>query len=67
MSFTYGDGVTEISTENNAREVNSIMVQNAKQDAQVLLENVEYNLLRAVKHVPKLPSKSPSHSLSKLG
>ena len=65
MAFTYGDGggITKIRTENSAQGVTSVVVRNAKQDAQTLLENVEYGMLRAAKYVPKLPSKLTSRIL----
>jgi hypothetical protein len=66
MAFTYGDGggVTKIRTENNAQGVTSVVVRNAKQNAQALLESVEYNMLKAYKYVPKLPSKLRSQLLT---
>ena len=59
MAFTYGDGggVAKIRTEDSAQGVTSILVRNAKQDAQTLLENVDYDMYKASRYVTKLPSK----------
>lgn len=60
MSFSYGDdgGVTGVSTEEiSAQGDKSVNMRDVKQDAQSLLGDVVYHLLRSNKFKEKLPSK----------
>lgn len=59
MVFTYADegGVAQIRAEDSATK-SSVILQDARQDAKNLLDSVEDELARLMKHQKRLPGKS---------